>query len=479
MKKIFVLLLIFPCLVFSQKIKTKKDKILLDEKEIGIIKESAGMYVVSDLKNQKLFTAQIKSSNLGSQTLSQWIELKNSDGNITSEIPYEVTVTSLSGSRIVLSLLADKYGFTNSNGFDTNAIQTFFETPRDKISEKALQAKAGALIDDNEKRKKIARYSPYVKDNLSVVFGGPMSNQVVGRIVVTPKGYSNKFLIDVYDLDNLLVATTEYTTGIGDLTYVKLFNDTSFEYEPKKVYARIGDNSFLNEFIGEVVAHGALLGHQANQYQKDAYYQKIQDAKERSVNIYNIDGHLKDEKGIEYKGKVTALFQKLDINNTGDIEFWNTIDNFGKKVNLTYLNEKGNPRTKTFDAKDNIRFYVSNDDGTETAFQGMKVNGDSMKKLSNAMSLGFNNAYFYEELFNYKGNALFVDPLHPERFVIKIKSETNGQMLDDRNNDKLSEVLASYLKNCKSLSGEIRNKAFDLKLQNNLKTIIREYTDCE
>lgn len=41
MKKIFVLLLIFPLLVFSQKIKTKKDKILLDEKEIGIIKESA------------------------------------------------------------------------------------------------------------------------------------------------------------------------------------------------------------------------------------------------------------------------------------------------------------------------------------------------------------------------------------------------------------------------------------------------------
>ncbi|MDR2204796.1 MAG: hypothetical protein LBE36_01365 [Flavobacteriaceae bacterium] len=478
MKKLFFILLLLPVAMFPQKIKTKKDRILLNEKEIGIFKENADLYTVFDLKNKKLFTAELKGVSVGGNILSQWLELKNEDGSITTEIPYDVTIASFSFSRILFSLLSDRYGFTNANGFDLNGIQNFFNTPHENISEKALQAKAEALAYQDEKKQKIAKYNPYVKDNLSVVFGGPMSNKVVGRVAVTPKGYSKDFLINVFDLDNLLVASCDYTTGIGDMISVKLFNDTTFEYEPKKVYARAGDNSFLNEFVGEIVAHDALMGHQVKQYQSDALQQKIQDAKERSVNVYNINGHLKDEKGVEYKGKITALFQKLDINNTGDIEVWNSIDNFGKKVNLTYKNEKGNSRTKTFDAKDNIRFYVSNADGTETVYQGMKVNGDSMKKLSNAMSLGFNNAYFYMELYNYKGNSLLIDPIDPDRFVIKIKSESNGQMLDDRNNDKLSEALADYLKGCKSLSNEIRNKTFDLKIQSNLETIIREYSDC-
>lgn len=478
MKKLLFLFLIIPFLGTAQKIKLKKDKILLGEKEIGIIKENTGAYEISDLQNQKLFKVQLKAANVGDSNLSQWLEMKNADESVTTEIPYEVTVVSFSPSKIILTLLSDKYNFTNSNGFDTEKIQTFFSTPHDNLSDKALQAKASALVGDQEKKQKISQYNPYVKDNLSVVFGGPMSNNVVGKIVASKQGYSSNFIINVYDLDNLLVASTNYTTGIGKRITVKLFNDTTFDYEPRKVFARESDTSFLNELMGEIVAHNALLGHQVKQYQKDALAQKVQNAKERSVNVYNINGHLKDEKGVEYKGKITALFQKLDINNTGNVEVWNTIDNFGKKVNLTYNNEKGNPRTKTFDAKDNIRFYVSNGDGTETAYQGMKVNGDSMKKLSNAMSLGFNNAYFYRELFSYNGNLLLVDPLEADRFVIKIKSETTGQMLDARNNDKLSETLSVYLKSCKSLADEIKAKTFDLKIQSNLETIVKEYSDC-
>ena len=190
-------------------------------------------------------------------------------------------------------------------------------------------------------------------------------------------------------------------------------------------------------------------------------------------------GYAIDEKGVKYSGTLTAQFEKLDINQTGDTQVVDAIDNYGKNVSVKYLNEKGKERTITLSAKDNTTFYVINEDGTETRYQGMKVKGDAMKKLSNAMSLGFNNAYFYKTLYTSKDNTLLVDPVEEDRFVIRLKNKDVGQMIDKRNNDKLSTELAEYLSGCKKLAAEIKNGAFDLKNTENLINIVNEYNDCK
>jgi hypothetical protein len=95
------------------------------------------------------------------------------------------------------------------------------------------------------------------------------------------------------------------------------------------------------------------------------------------------------------------------------------------------------------------------------------------------MSLGFNNAYFYKEVFTENGNSVYIDPVEDEVFVIKLKSQTVGQMIDKRNNKNLSKELAEYLSSCKHLSDEITSGAFDLKIQDNLITIVKEFNECK
>lgn len=207
--------------------------------------------------------------------------------------------------------------------------------------------------------------------------------------------------------------------------------------------------------------------------------EKVKLAKERSVNVYNVRGYAIDEKGTKYEGTLTAQFEKLDVHQTGNTEVVDAIDNYGKNVTVKYLNEKGKDRTITLSAKDNVSFFVKNSDGSVTGFKGMKVKGDAAKKLSNAMSLGFNNAYFYKEVFTEKENSVYIDLVDEEVFVIKLKSQTVGQMIDKRNNKNLSKELAEYLSACKVLADEILSGAFDLKIQENLINIVKEFNECK
>jgi hypothetical protein len=43
----------------------------------------------------------------------------------------------------------------------------------------------------------------------------------------------------------------------------------------------------------------------------------------------------------------------------------------------------------------------------------------------------------------------------------------------------LIPVVADYLKACKSVAEDIRKKEFDLKIEDNLKTIAQEYQSCK
>ena len=81
----------------------------------------------------------------------------------------------------------------------------------------------------------------------------------------------------------------------------------------------------------------------------------------------------------------------------------------------------------------------------------------------------------------YKEDKIMVlhDPVEIEKYIIKITTEAKGQMLDRRSTENLSVQLADYLKGCKSLSDDIKKNEFDLKIEDNLITIAREYQNCK
>ncbi len=481
MKKYLLILLLVPVLAFSQKLKTKKDRILFDEKEVAIYKEPVrDQYQLFDLKGTKQFTVEYKTMMEGKTIINQWLLLTSADESKKTEIPYEVLINSLSPSRIMFHLLSAKYGLFDENGFNASKIETFFNTERENIGDKSLKTKIETIATKKEKEDKIARYLPFVKMDGTIMFGGTAGTNIVGKAISSNyTAFGNNNTVNVYDLDNIQVATAHATGNMNNEVEVTLFNNSKFTYNAQKRFAGPDNSSFVKELVGELVYRDIKLGRQAKTYNTNLLNEKIKLAKERSRNIYNVSGYAFDEKGQRYDGIITAQFEKLDINQTGDTQVVDAIDNYGKNVSIKYKNEKGRERTITLQAKDNIKFYVRNNDGTETAYEGMKVKGDAMKKLSNAMSLGFNNAYFYRVIYTSKDNSVLVDPVEDDRFVIKLKSKPEGQMVDKRNNDKLSVQLAEYLSGCKILASEIKKGAFDLKNSENLINIVNEYNDCK
>lgn len=480
MKKIIVLLFLLPTVVLAQKFKTKKEKVLIDEKEVAILNDKVrDQYEFLDLNNVKQFTAQYKSIAEGQTIINQWLELTSADGKIKTEIPYEVLITSFSSTKILLHLLSVKYELFDSNGFNQKKIADFFAIQRESISDKTLKAKIELVSSKKDKQDKIARYQPFVKNDGTIMFGGTVGTNIVGKAIgssYTP--LSGNSTVQIYDLDNVLVANAKIKDNADNQVIVDLFNDSNFTYNSQKRYSSVDNSMFFKELVGELVYRDITLGHQAKSYNQKIIDEKIKLAKERSANVYNVKGYAIDEKGVRYEGIITAQFEKLDINQTGDNQVVDAIDNYGKNVIIKYLNEKGKERLITLTAKENAVFYVKNNDGTYTCYKGMKVKGDAMKKLSNAMSLGFNNAYFYKVLFSEKENDLLVDPVEKERYVIKLKSQNTGQMIDNRNNKNLSKELSEYLASCKNISNEILKEEFDLKIEENLINIIKEFNSC-
>lgn len=481
MRKIIVVLLLLPALIFAQKFKTKKDRVLIDEKEIAILNDKVrNQYEFLDLNNSKQFVAEYKSIAEGQTIINQWLEVTSADGKIKTEIPYEVLITSFSPTKIILHLLSVKYGLFDSNGFNQEKITEFFAAQRESISDKTLKAKIELVNDKKDKQDKISRYQPFVKNDGTIMFGGTAGTNIVGKAIGSSYSpLSGTSTVQIYDLDNVLVATAKIKDNAYNQVDVDLFNDSNFTYNSEKRYSSVDNSMFFKELVGELVYRDITLGHQAKVYNQKLLAEKVKLAKERSVNVYNVKGYAIDDKGVKYDGILTAQFEKLDVYQTGDNQVVDAIDNYGKKVTIKYLNEKGKERLITLAAKDNTVFYIKNNDGTQTCYKGMKVKGDSMKKLSNAMSLGFNNAYFYKVIFSEKDNELLVDPVEQERFVIKLKDQSSGQMIDKRNNKNLSKELAEYLSLCKSLSDEILNEKFDLKIEENLINIIKEFNSCK
>lgn len=481
MKKIILFLLFIPFIGSAQKIKTKKDRVLIDEKEIAILNDKVrDQYELFDLSNNKQFTIEYKTLMEGQTIINQWLVLTSADGSKKSEIPYDVLINSFSPTKIILHLVSDKYKLFDINGFNKQKIDEFFATPRENIGDKAMKAKIELLVSRKEKQEKIARFNPFVKTDGTIMFGGTAGTNIVGKTrgsAYTPLSPNN--YAEIYDLDNIMVARAQIKDNVNNEVEVSLFNDSKFKYNSEKRYSNSDNSMFFKELVGELVSRDITLGHQATVYNKNLMAEKIKLAKERSVNVYNVKGYAIDDKGVKYDGIITSQFEKLDVNQNGDNQVVDAIDKFGKFVTIKYLNEKGKERLITLSAKDNTKFCVKNADGTETWYIGMKVKGDAAKKLSNAMSLGFNNAYFYRVLFTEKENMLLVDPVEGERFVLKLKSQESGQMIDKRNNKNLSSELAEYIGTCKSLANEIKKEVFDLKIQENLENIVKEYNECK
>jgi len=476
MKKILLICLFIPVFGFSQKIKIKKDIVSFDDNEVAVLKTpDANTYEFYYLNGDKAFTANFKGLSITSVDGEQWLEMVSTD-NKKTEIPYEVLQTSFNSSKIIIRLLAEKYKLIDNNGINKSEVETFFNTERESLSDKYLKAAASAKMDRDEREQNVGKYNPFVKDDGTILFGGSFSKNIVGYAKF------NNNIYTISDLDLNSVATATEASHISSTVKVKTYTDETFSYDygSRTMITPTFSRTFAQLLVEELVGRGYYLGHQAKENYKALHAEKVKLAKERSANHYAEDGYVIDEDGKKYSGKIYAIFEPLQLDPDAkepSLYDMDAIDKYGKFISVKYKNEKGQERIKKFSAKDKVTFCVT-EDGEEHCYYGMKTKGNALKKLSNASNFGFDNSYFYELVHENNGHQLLIDT--KEGFhVIKIKSENAGFMVDDRDNDKLSESLADYLEACKALDNSLKAKEFDLGNPDNLIQIIDEFAACK
>ncbi|WP_420574663.1 hypothetical protein [Kordia sp.] len=480
MKKIVLLLLLVPVLAMSQKIKIKKNKVLFDKKEVAIIEKGneRNKHTFKYLSGEKAFDAHYKAISISSIQDHQYLEMTSADGQKT-EIPYEILKTSFNSKKIIIRLLSEKYGLIDADGINKEAVAAFFAEERESISEKYMQAAAKAKMEADERKKTVGRYKPYVKPNGTITFGGSQGIKIVGKVYysASEKAYA------ITDLDGIRVASATESRKTGSTAaVVKTYTDETFEFDEgsKTMFTNRFSRTFGQLFVEAMVGRGYVFGRQAKKHMSDLRKEKVKIAKENSVNLYGVPGSITDKKGKTYTGTVYVIFEKLQIEpgqEVSGLHDMNSIDNYGKYISIRYKNDKGRKRIKKFSAKDGISFTAT-DEGIEKTFYGMKTKGNAMKKLSNAANFGFNNSYFYEKIYEENGNMLLVKPGEEGTYVIKVKDQKVGFMIDDRKNEKISKAMAKYLKKCKQVASDLKAGEFDVKNEENLKQIVQEYTDC-
>ena len=480
MKNILLVLLLLPVLAMGQKIKIKKDKILFDKKEVAIMEDgkSRDTYTFKYLSGEKAFDAAYKALSISAIQDHQYLEMTSADGTKT-EIPYEILQTSFNSKKIIIRLLSEKYGLITSDGIDKDAVAAFFAQERESISEKYMKIAAEAKLEADKRKATVGRYKPYVKPNGTISFGGSQGTKIVGKVYYSA---SEKAYV-ITDLDGIRVATAKETNKIGSTAaVVKTYTDETFQFDEgsKTMFTNRFSRTFGQLFVEEMVGRGYVFGRQAKKYQSDLHKEKVKIAKENSVNLYGVPGSIIDKNGKQYDGTVYVVFEKLVLEpgqEVSGLHDMNSIDNYGKFISIRYQNDKGRTRIKKFSARDGITFMAV-DEGVEKTFHGMKTKGNALKKMMNASNFGFNNSYFYEEIYNENGNMLLIKPGEEDTYVIKVNDHDVGFMIDDRNSEKLSDAMAKYLKKCKELANDLKEGEFDVKNEENLKQIVQEYAEC-
>ena len=167
--------LLFSVIVFGQKIQIKKDKILFDKAEIATVTEPyRDHYDFATLTGEKKFSVDFKGLNVNASQFYQWLEITSADGKQKTEIPHDVLITAFDVKRIIAHNLSVKYNLIDANGINDKALQSFFETSRESLSDKYGKIVAASKFEADEQKRKIqqvkSQYNPQIQNDKSITF---------------------------------------------------------------------------------------------------------------------------------------------------------------------------------------------------------------------------------------------------------------------------------------------------------------------
>lgn len=268
MKSVFIISLLLVHSLTAQKIQIKKDKVLLDNKEIALIQNPyRDHYEYYSLSNEKIFEVHLKGVDLANEEFIYYLDLKSAEGKIT-QIPYEVLVTSLKPDRIITHQLAVKYQLFDSRGIDREKIEAFFDVPRESLADKYALKKSNSFVDAEGKQQRLQNikdtYNPRLAQDGEILFNnGNYPAKVAGYIKAYDcDQFSYNPCLEVWDLDNIKVAAV-FPGNHGTRSYlVKTYDGNQFTLDVNRIFTS-SDYIFVTELVSHLISEGYVLEHQA------------------------------------------------------------------------------------------------------------------------------------------------------------------------------------------------------------------------
>ena len=145
---------------------------------------------------------------------------------------------------------------------------------------------------------------------------------------------------------------------------------------------------------------------------------------------------------------------------------------YGKELQLEYVNEKGKTKKDIFKSSNEVEFHVTDANGKENVYRGIKTNIDELEAAIMAASLNFNYSSFY--LIEKEDNdiLLYKNPLTLAK-GIKTKVNDRGLTFFSDSSEKNYLKLKKYLSDCTNLPENFKD--LDYTKQESLTTILNYY----
>lgn len=453
-------LLIFCLQINAQKIKVKKDQVLLDKSPIAVFEDLGSTYNYANVgdKENPIFTVDYNFLKISESVTKRWLVISDINKTKSTQVELEYLSFTLNNKKAISELLFKKYKILTSSGIDETALIDFLSVERPNLREEYN----ALLKSEVEKENIVANVDVSVDTRQKKIFKGNDSstNKESNDNLIGSYTYSiSDSRVSIYDLDKNSIAIA--TSSVFDeVTVILPQTNEEFTYKALKKFGINFENNpkyqsgFVRELVGHLYLKGITLGHQLRD-QKSARIaakkaiakQKYEEALENSSNIYFTKGHVIDEKA----GKIEGHVQFIVENVISPEDFKNVVDldetNLGKRVVLKYTNAKGKERLKTYKSKDGEAFCV-NLNNEEVCFRGVKVKGKALQDIANssALSLSFDNSSYYVIVEETPTLSIYKEyATERDEFIIKVSSQDKGYKFNTKNREKNIEKLTDYL----------------------------------
>ncbi|MDY8138710.1 hypothetical protein [Aquimarina sp. 2201CG5-10] len=428
--------------ITAQKVKVKKNVILIDKKETPLrVEVKEGIYNFLDSTTGEVFvTADYNLKKIDENTKFEWLVLKNKDSEHENEVDMKYLSFTLNMKKAIAEFLMKEQGFFDVSGaVDNDKIKEYFGEKRERASKEKYKKLVTAANAAAEEYASTAGLGINVDSELKRIFRGSIpytSSSVDDRIrnadeienMIGAYRFADPNTIVIRDLDNVKIGTVTQDIS-GKVTIVSQLLTNPLTYSSRyrfKATDKYATKEFMIEAVRYLHAKDIRLGRdakkmvaQANQEIRAEAQENYEEAKANSSNIYDQLGYGIDDKGQRFEGKVTMLFEKIKNPNEmgGNIA---TIggDNVGNKVKVIYLNEKEKKKIKMLAAKKETRFCVFSADGSETCYQGVRIKSNGMLASGDAISIGGSGAQYLKEVLK-SGKVTIYQGIPSNKYFIK------------------------------------------------------------